>query len=357
MIELDPRLLLAALVALWSLILLTMSALFLVHAVRASSRRRREQLDLRARPLVIRFALAEDEDPALGEVLLRADGAFGERVDERLLSVLETVRGEARARIAAKLVERGHPARLRRRARARRTTVRGAARRRRPAPGAARAPPAPLGRRARAGRTTVRAAALRRLGQLGLPADAELVRRSITDRAPIVRTVAVRAVASYASARAVEAVLEQLRGKGEVPSIVVVTSLIDQGSRSPEALEAIRAGLADPRSAVRAACAQALGELTSAGDAERLGLLLRRDPTPAVQLATATALERVGRSSSVPALLEATRSPWGPVRSHALRALLALPRDVTAEAIAEVTRRGDPLLMPLLPASDPTTGR
>lgn len=325
MIELDPRLLLAALVALWSLILLTMSALFLVHAVRASSRRRREQLDLRARPLVIRFALAEDEDPALGEVLLRADGAFGERVDERLLSVLETVRGEARARIAAKLVERGHPARLRRRARARRTTV--------------------------------RAAALRRLGQLGLPADAELVRRSITDRAPIVRTVAVRAVASYASARAVEAVLEQLRGKGEVPSIVVVTSLIDQGSRSPEALEAIRAGLADPRSAVRAACAQALGELTSAGDAERLGLLLRRDPTPAVQLATATALERVGRSSSVPALLEATRSPWGPVRSHALRALLALPRDVTAEAIAEVTRRGDPLLMPLLPASDPTTGR
>ena len=183
------------------------------------------------------------------------------------------------------------------------------------------------------------------------------MRRSITDRAPIVRTVAVRAVASYASARAVEAVLEQLRGKGEVPSIVVVTSLIDQGSRSPEALEAIRAGLADPRSAVRAACAQALGELTSAGDAERLGLLLRRDPTPAVQLATATALERVGRSSSVPALLEATRSPWGPVRSHALRALLALPRDVTAEAIAEVTRRGDPLLMPLLPASDPTTGR
>ena len=325
MIELDPRLLLAALVALWSLILLTMSALFLVHAVRASSRRRREQLDLRARPLVIRFALAEDEDPALGEVLRRADGAFGERVDERLLSVLETVRGEARARIAAKLVERGHPARLRRRARARRPTV--------------------------------RAAALRRLGQLGLPADAELVRRSITDRAPIVRTVAVRAVASYASARAVEAVLEQLRGKGEVPSIVVVTSLIDQGSRSPEALEAIRAGLADPRSAVRAACAQALGELTSAGDAERLGLLLRRDPTPAVQLATATALERVGRSSSVPALLEATRSPWGPVRSHALRALLALPRDVTAEAIAEVTRRGDPLLMPLLPASDPTTGR
>lgn len=325
MIELDPRLLLTALVALWSLILLTMSALFLVHAVRASSRRRREQLDLRARPLVIRFALAEDEDPALGEVLLRADGAFGERVDERLLSVLETVRGEARARIAAKLVERGHPARLRRRARGRRTTV--------------------------------RAAALRRLGQLGLPADAELVRRSITDRAPIVRTVAVRAVASYASARAVEAVLEQLRGKGEVPSIVVVTSLIDQGSRSPEALEAIRAGLADPRSAVRAACAQALGELTSAGDAERLGLLLRRDPTPAVQLATATALERVGRSSSVPALLEATRSPWGPVRSHALRALLALPRDVTAEAIAEVTRRGDPLLMPLLPASDPTTGR
>jgi HEAT repeat protein len=321
MIELAPRLILAALVALWSLILLTTLALVLVHAVRATRTRRRERLDARARPLVIRFALAEDEDPALAQTLRRAGGAFGERIDERLLSVLETLRGEARGRIAAMLVERGHPARLRRRARARRTPV--------------------------------RAAALRRLGQLALPLDASLVRGAVADRAPIVRTVAVRAIASYASADAVEAVLEQLRGRGEVPSLVVVTSLIDQGARSPEALAAIRAGLGDARPTVRAACAQALGELTSAADAERLGLLLRRDPTPSVQLAAATALQRVGRTSSVPALLEATRSPWGPVRTHALRALLALPRDVTAEAIIEVSRRGDALLAPLLPPSDP----
>lgn len=324
MIELDPRLILTALIALWSLILLTTVVLLLVHAVRAGRARRRAQLDARARPLVIRFALTDDEDPALAETLRRARGPFGERVDERLLSVLETLRGDARERIAAMLVDRGHPARLRHRAQSRRTTV--------------------------------RAAALRRLGQLALPADADLVRRAISDRAPIVRTVAVRAAASYASADAVEAVLGQLRGSGEVPSLVVVTSLITQGTRSPEALGAIRAGLSDPRSTVRAACAQALGELTSAADAERLGLLLRRDPTPAVQLAAASALVRVGHAASVPALLEGTRSPWGPVRTHSLHALLALPRDVSADAIAEVARRGDALLAPLLASSDHASG-
>lgn len=324
MIELEPRLILSTLLVLWSLILLTMVALGLVHVVRTAATRRREQLDARARPLVVRFALAEGEDPVLAETLRRAAGAFGERVDERLLSVLETLRGDARERIAAVLVERGHPARLRRRAQSRRTTV--------------------------------RAAALRRLGQLALPTDADLVRHAVFDRSPIVRTVAVRAVSSYSSATAVETVLDQLRGRGEVPSLVVVTSLIAQGTRSPEALGAIRACLGDSHAAVRAACAQTLGELTSAADAERLGLLLRRDPTPAVQLAAATALGRVGRTSSVPALLEGTRSPWGPVRTHALQALLALPRDVTAEAVAEVSRRGDALLVPLLPPSDPIPG-
>ena len=324
MIELDPRLILTALIALWSLVLLTTIVLVLVHAVRAVRARRSEQLDARARPLVIRFALAEDEDAALTETLRRARGPFGERVDERLLSVLGTLRGDARGRIAALLVERGHPPRLRRRAMARRATV--------------------------------RAAALRRLGQLALPADADLVRLAVSDRAPIVRTVAVRAVASYASADTVEAVLRQLRGSGEIPSLVVVTSLIEQGAESPEALDAIRAGLGDSRATVRAACAQALGELTSAVDAERLALLLHRDPTPSVQLAAATALERAGRTSSIPALLEGTRSPWGPVRSHSLQALLALPRDVTVEAIAEVARRGDALLTPLLPPPDHAPG-
>lgn len=324
MIELGPRLILSVLAVLWALILVTLCALALVHAVRIVRSRRRARLDLRARPLVIRYALDDEADPLLGETLRLTTGALGDRVDERLLSVLETLRGEARERIATMLVERGHPQRLR--------------------------------RRARSGRTTVRAAAVRRLGQLALPDDAALVARAVHDRAPIVRTIAVRAVASYPSAAMVETVLEQLRGNGEVPSLAIVTSLIDQGTRSPEALRAIRAGLGDDRAAVRAACAQALGELTSAADADRLGLLLRRDPTPSVQLAAATALERVGRASSVPALLEATRSPWGPVRAHALQALLALPRDVTTEALAEVSGRGDALLAPLLPPADPAPG-
>lgn len=322
MIELDARLILTVLVAVWILIALSVLLLGAVHSVRALRRRRRDRLDAQARPLVVRFTLVEDDDRAPAAALRTASGAFGDRVDDRLLSMLGTVRGESRQRIVEMLVERGHPALLRRRARSRRTTT--------------------------------RAAAVRRLGQLGLPEDAELLRRAVGDRAPIVRTTAVRAASAYPSPAAVAAVLDVLRGAGEVPSLVVVTSLIGQGSASADALEAIRAGLHDPSATVRAACAQALGELTSVADADRLALLLRRDTSPGVQLAAASAMLRVGRASSVPALLEGTRSPWGPVRSRCVQALLALPQELTAEALGEVSRRGDALLAPLLASSGPT---
>lgn len=315
---LTPHLILVALAALWTLIAATVLLILLSHALRRGRSRHREELDRRARPLVVRFALAEEDDPALEGTLARASGAFGDRVDERLLSVLETLRGDSRERIVALLVDRGHPPRLRRRARSRRTTV--------------------------------RAAALRRLGQLALPTDEDLIRGATADPSPVVAAIAIRAAASYPGRASVAAALERLRGRGEVPALVVVTSLIAQGAASADALAAIREGLADPSSRVRAACAQTLGELTSTADAAALGRLLRRDPTPGVQLAAATALERVGRASAVPALLDGTRSPWGPVRTHSLLALLALPREVTAAALVEVARRPDPLLTPLLAA-------
>ncbi len=316
MIELDARLILTVLITLWTLIVLAVVLLGVVHAVRVLQRRGHDRLDAQARPLVVRFALVEEDAQVPAAALRTATGAFGDRVDERLLSVLGTVRGEARQRIVDMLVERGHPVLLRRRARSRRTTT--------------------------------RAAAVRRLGQLGLPEDEQLLLHAVADRAPIVRTTAVRAVSSYPSPAAAGAVLEVLRGAGEVPSLVAVTSLIEQGSVAPGALESIRAGLHDPSATVRAACAQTLGELTSVADADRLALLLRRDTSPTVQLAAASAMLRVGRASSVPALLEGARSPWGPVRSHCVQALLALPRELTAEALAEIARRGDALLAPLL---------
>lgn len=321
---LTPATLRIVLAGLWLVILAVLLVLGAVHLARIRRARRREALDLRARPLVLRFALLEEDDPALAATLREASGAFGARIDERLLAVLETVRGQTRDRVAALLVERGHPPRLR--------------------------------RRARSWRVTVRAAALRRLGQLGLPEDRELVTRAVQDPAPVVRTVAVRALAAWPSADAVTAALSLLRGSGEVPSLVVITALIAQGRASTEALDALRAGLADPSAAVRAASARALGELTSVADAEQLGRLLRRDPSPSVRLAAATALERVARESSVPALLEGASSPWGPVRLHSLQALLALPCDVTADARAEISRRGDALLAPLLPADDTASG-
>jgi HEAT repeat protein len=317
MITIAPQLIVTVLVALWILIGGVLIALSAVHGIRVLRDRRTARLDVQARPLVIRYALAEDEDSSLAETLRGASGGLGDRIDERLLSILETVRGDSRSRIAEMLVARRHPQLLRRRARSRRSTV--------------------------------RARSIRRLGQLALPEDEELVHRALSDPSPVVRTIAVRAIVAWPSGPVVTAVLERLRGTEGIPSLVVVTSLIGQGRSSTGALDAIRAGLSDPHPRVRAACAQALGELTSVVDAGRIGLLLRRDPAPSVQLAAATALARVGRSASVPALLEGSRSPWGPVRTHSVTALLALPREITDEALSEIAARGDSLLAPLLP--------
>lgn len=320
---LSPRLLAVVLALVWGLVLATVLATWIAHARRVRAARRAEALDRRARPLVARFVLAEDEDPALREELREAAGAYGDRVDERLLAVLESITGQGRDRVVALLVDRGHPQRLRRRARSRR----------------------PL----------VRAAALRRLGLLALPTDADLMRRATADRSGVVASVAARALAAHPSAASAGAVLDLL-GEGRVPHLVVVDALIAQGSREGSALARIREGLADPSPRVRAVCAQTLGELTSTADAPRLAELLRGDPTAGVQLAAAAALRRVGRAGSVPALLEGTRSAWGPVRLQSLQALLALPADVAADALAEVSRRGDPLLAPLLPRPSETPG-
>lgn len=321
-----PELILNTLAVIWGLIVLTVAATALMHGLRVLRKRGYALHDQRARPLVARFALADETDepdPALRETLRQARGSFGARVDQRLATVLESVRGESRDRLAALLVERGHADRLRRRARSRRTVV--------------------------------RAGALRRLGKLGLPEDAETVRAGTSSSRPIVQSVAARALASYPSAESVQAVLALLRGTGEVPTLVTVSALIGMGGRDGESLQSIRDGLEDSSPRVRAACAQALGELTSTADADRIGRLLTTDPTPGVQLAAASALERIGRSSSVPALLHGARSAWGPVRLHSAQALLALPAEVRGDALAELARTADPLLATVLQAHlDPT---
>ena len=75
MIELDPRLVLTVLAVLWTLIAVVTLMLGAVHAVRTVRERGRTRLDARARPLVIRFALGEEEDPALLRTLRDSRGA------------------------------------------------------------------------------------------------------------------------------------------------------------------------------------------------------------------------------------------------------------------------------------------
>src|SRR5699024_38644 len=79
MIELDARLILTVLVAVWILIALSVLLLGAVHSVRALRRRRRDRLAAQARPLVVRFTLFEDDDRAPAAALRTASGAFGDR--------------------------------------------------------------------------------------------------------------------------------------------------------------------------------------------------------------------------------------------------------------------------------------
>lgn len=320
---LTPQLILTVTAGVWAVVIAVIAVTFVVHAVRVTQARRREQLDAVARPLVASLVLADEDDVATHQALEQATGTLGERVDERLLALLDAVRGEGRDRLVAMLVRRGHPQRLRRRARARRAAT--------------------------------RARAVRQLGLLGLEVDRDLLLRATEDRSAIVRSVAARALASYPGALAVGAILSLVRTDRAIPALVLMNALVDIGERDDEGLAAIRAGLDDASPRVRAACARVLGELTSAADGDRLAVLVDRDPAPSVRFAAATALTRVGTAAHVPVLLEATRSVWAPVRVECVRALQALPPQVSADALAEIRTRTDPVLATVLAPTAPRT--
>lgn len=320
---LTPQVIVMITVALWALVLLVILATLIAHVVRVSRADRRERLDAVARPLVAALVLEESDGAATHDALARARGALGDRVDERLLTLLDVVRGEGRDRLVAMLVERGHPDRLR--------------------------------RRARSHRSSTRARAVRQLGQLGLDRDADLLLAATGDRSAIVRSVAARALVAHAGARSVDAILALVREDRSIPALVLMNALVQIGETDPEGLGSIRAGLDDPSARVRASCARVLGELTSAADGDRLAQLVSRDPAPSVRFAAATALTRVGTAAHVPALLEATRTVWAPLRVECVRALQALPPAVSADALADIATRADPVLATVLTQPAPRT--
>ncbi|MDO5661778.1 MAG: HEAT repeat domain-containing protein [Brachybacterium sp.] len=314
----DPRTIVATLVTVWVTIALVIGIVLVTHAVRVRRAAQRAVLDDRARPLVIDFVLDEDDAPAHTETLREATGGMGTSVDERLLAVLNTVTGDARERIVRMLIARGLPRRLRR------------------ATGS--------------WRSHRRARAVLQLGLLGLPEDADLLTRALNDRAALVRAVAVRALGRHPSPQSAHAILGTIREDRAIPVLVSMNALLDIG-HNPACHRIIREGLVDASPRVRAASARVLGDLTSAADARRIGILLDRDPVPSVQLAAATALRRIGTEINIPQLLAGTTSSWGPVRLEALRALLTLPAAATADALAQVRGLHDPVLVPLLDAS------
>ncbi len=90
-----------------------------------------------------------------------------------------------------------------------------------------------------------------------------------------------------------------------------------------DARSAVRKALGDPQASVRQAAARAAGLHRDGQAAERLMALVTSD-SPAVRREAATALGRIGQSSSVPALLEALSAPSDRFFEHA--AIFALIR-------------------------------
>jgi len=127
------------------------------------------------------------------------------------------------------------------------------------------------------------------------------------------------------------------------PAMLEIARLEDQ--REP-AGATLLAFLDDPRAAVRARAALALGRLASEPGGSRvaaeLEVLAVDDPDIDVRCAALFALGQRAESSCGEALLGLTRDPQAPVRARAIEALAKLPRPDLRAAVLLALEDGDP---------------
>jgi HEAT repeat protein len=263
------------------------------HAIRTWYARRMERLAEQFTPLVIRLVNEDeiDEEAMRGLVGLTARQWTAARpVATRML---DNLRGPARARLVDLFEQRG-------------VTTQAIRDTRRHLPG----------RRARAAEI---------LGQLKhTPAVPEL-RRLLQDRDRDVRQVAARALGRIGDPAAALPLLETLGGDRPVPKHIVAQAVLRLG---PPAVPALAAAVDHTDTEVREVAIETLGMAGGYQAASGIVEALRYDVVTDVRVRAARALGKLGLPSSIPALLDATKTGEPAVRAEAVQALADLGADV-----------------------------
>jgi hypothetical protein len=163
-----------------------------------------------------------------------------------------------------------------------------------------------------------RAAAL-----LGSAAGAEHVSSLaalLADRAPAVRSAAARALGTIGDPAGVRPLLAALSGRTALPSGVVGMALLDLGTAAlPDLREALLHG-SEPARALAAELVGLHGDLASSP--VLIETVRDHDQPPAVRLAAAVALGRIGSPRATDALCRVLAAdPWPPLQHAAAEAL------------------------------------
>jgi HEAT repeat protein len=258
------------------------------------------------RPLLVRVAGAEPDDPAAQDALDRL-AALPARTwaaaEPLVVALVGKLRGEARDALVSLLERRG----------TRERALRGT-------------------RRARPGE---RARSAHLLGVLGGAGALPRLVALLADRDPEVRAVAARALGHLADPSAAAPLVRALAAPdGRLPHQVALSALARTGvaSRRP-----LLGATDDPDARVRARAVEALGLVGAVGTAARLVTALREDPETEVRLRAARALGRLGAPSALEPLIAATaESEPTPLRATAAQALGALGARAAVPVLARL---------------------
>lgn len=296
-----PPVLLQVLLLIASIVVVGMLvALVVQRTVRHGRERRRAELDLRLRPLVLEASIAEDDE--VDELLARVRALDAEErthVGRTVFLMLRGITGEAADRLRAVADASGLAPR-----------VIAAARDRDP---------------------VMRADVAEALGLLAPEGALPLLLELADDRSPEVRTVAIRALGAFDEPAAIDRVIAALAQSSGIPTSVAASALLQQGGAVGDR---VRAALEDHDPGVRRGAARIAGLLQAPGSGEALARLVD-DEHESVRLAAMRSLERMPVRAAVPAL-RAAALRGGTVGEAAARALAAMPGSWTVEALERI---------------------
>ena len=231
---------------------------------------RRARLSAQTRPLLVRLVAEDRPDDEVLDRLAALPAPAWRALEPTAVSMLDKLRGDARAAVVGLLARRGAVERA----------VRGTHRR----------------------SAVVRARSADLLGAVGGPGALPQLVRLLGDRDQEVRAVAVRALGNLAEPAAASALVNGVLRRPPLPRHLVIDALRRIG---PAALPALATRTTHPDEGVRAQVVESMGLVGAVGAAPALVALLRADPAPEVRVRAARALGRIGSPLAVDALLDA----------------------------------------------------